>query len=72
MFFCFFCCLIYIIAMAHLHNFHKNQNPGLFSSIGQTNKFSAEVAGAVKTIFDVGKTLYTTVGPAAAALAAFV
>ena len=58
--------------MAYLHNLHKNQNPGFFSSIGQKNKFGAEVAGAVKTIFDVGKTLYTTVGPAAAAIAAYV
>ena len=58
--------------MAHLHNFHKNQNPGFFSSIGQTNKLGAEVATGLKTIFDLGKTLYTTVGPAAAAIAAFV
>ena len=50
--------------MAHLHNFNKNQNPGFFASIGQTNKFGAEVAGAVKTIFDVGKTVYSAVGPA--------
>ena len=58
--------------MAHLHNFNKNQNPSFFSSIGQTNKFGAEVAGAVKTIFGVGKTVYSAVGPAAAAaIAAF-
>ena len=41
--------------MAHLHNFHKNQNTDFFSSIGLKNKFGAEVAGADKTIFDVGK-----------------
>ena len=50
--------------MAHLHNFHKNQNPGFVAGIGQTNKFGAEVTGAVKTIFDVGKTVYSVVGPA--------
>ncbi len=50
--------------MAHLHNFNKNQNPGLFAGIGQINKFGAEVAGAVKTIFDVGKMVYSAVGPA--------
>ena len=52
--------------MAHLHNFHKNQNPGFFSSIGQQIKFGAEVAGAVKTIFDVGKGIYSVVAPAVA------
>ena len=58
--------------MAHLHNFYKNQNPGLFEGIGNKIKFGAGIAGAVKTIFDVGKTIYSTVGPAAAANAAFV
>ena len=57
--------------MAHLHNFHKNQNPGFFSSIGQKNKVGAEIATGLKTIFDVGKTIYSAVGPAAA-LAAFI
>jgi hypothetical protein len=57
--------------MAHLHNFHKNQNPSFFSSIGQKNKVGAEIATGLKTIFDVGKTIYSAVGPAVA-LAAFV
>ena len=58
--------------MAHLHNYYKNQTPGLFEGIGNEIKFGAEIAGAVKTIFDVGKSFYSTVGPAAAAIAAFV
>ena len=58
--------------MAHLHNFYKNQNPGFFEGVGNQIKFGAEIAGAVKTIFDVGKTIYSTVGPAAAAITAFV
>ena len=58
--------------MAHLHNFYKNQNPGLFESVGNKIKFGAEIAGAVKTILDLGKTIYSTVGPAAAAIATFV
>ena len=58
--------------MAHLHNFNKNQNPGFFAGIGQTIKFGAEVAGAVKTIFDVGKAVFSAVGPAAAVIAALV
>ena len=52
--------------MAHLHNFHKNQNPSFFSSIGQTIKVGAEIATGLKTIFDVGKTIYSAVGPAVA------
>jgi hypothetical protein len=52
--------------MAHLHNFHKNQNPGVFAGIGQKIKFGAEVAGAVKTIFEVGKGIYSAVAPAVA------
>jgi hypothetical protein len=52
--------------MAHLHNFHKNQNPGFFAGIGQKIKFGAEVAGAVKTIFEVGKGIYSAVAPAVA------
>jgi len=58
--------------MAHLHNFHKNQNPGFFASLGQKNKFGAEVAGAVKTIFDVGKGIYSVIGPVAGIAAALV
>ena len=55
--------------MAHLHQFHKNQNPGLFASIGHKIKSVAEVAGAIKTIYDIGKGVASTVGPALAALA---
>ena len=55
--------------MAHLHQFHKNQHPGLFASIGHKIKSVAEVAGAIKTIYDIGKGGATTVGPALAALA---
>ena len=58
--------------MAHLHNYYKNQTPGLFEGIGIQIEFGAELAGAVKNIFDVGKSFYSSVGPAAAAIAAFV
>jgi hypothetical protein len=58
--------------MASLHNFHKNKHPGFFEGIGNKIKFGAEVAGAVKTIFDVGKGIYTTLGPAAGLVAALV
>ena len=56
--------------MAHLHQFHKNQHPGLFASIGNKIKSVAEVAGAIKTIWDIGKGVASSVGPAAAAVAA--
>jgi hypothetical protein len=52
--------------MAHLHNFHKHQNPGFFSSIGQKVKYASEIATGLETIFDVGKTIYSAVGPAVA------
>jgi hypothetical protein len=52
--------------MAHLHNFHKNQSPFFFAGIGQKNKVGAEIATGLKTIFDVGKTIYSAVGPAVA------
>ena len=55
--------------MAHLHQFHKNQPPSLFASIGHKIKSVAEVAGAIKTIYDIGKGVASTVGPALAALA---
>ena len=58
--------------MAHLHHFYKNQNPGFFEGVGNNIKCCSGIAGAVTTIFDVGKTIYSTVGPAAAAIAAFV
>jgi hypothetical protein len=58
--------------MASLHNFPKNKHPGFFQGIGDKIKFGAEVAGAVKTMFDVGKGIYTTLGPAAGLVAALV
>jgi hypothetical protein len=57
--------------MASLHNFPKNKHPGFFHGIGDKIKFGAEIAGAVKTIFDVGKGIYSavsTVAPIASAL----
>ena len=74
--FLFFLFLVYvyiyahIVVMAHLHQFHKNQSPGLFASISSKIKSTAEILGAVKTIFEVGKGIASTVGPAAAAVAA--
>ena len=56
--------------MAHLHNFQSNQNPSRFEGIGSKLKYTAEIAGAIKTIFDIGRSIYTTVGPGLA-LAAF-
>ena len=56
--------------MAHLHNFHKNQIPGFFHSVGEKIKQGAEIAGALKGIVETGIFLRNTLAPAAAALAA--
>ena len=52
--------------MAHLHNFYKNQNSGFDAGVGNKINFGAEIAGAIKTIFDLGKGIYSVVGPAVA------
>ena len=56
--------------MAHLHQFHTNQSPGLFASFGNKIKSTAEILWAIEGIWDIGKGIYSTVGPAAAAVAA--
>ena len=38
--------------MAHLHNINHRQNPSLLSSIGSKIRHAAEIAGAVKGIYD--------------------
>lgn len=55
--------------MAHLHNFHQNQKPSFFSGFGQKVKNTAEVLSAVKSIYDIGKGVYSVVAPAVLALA---
>ena len=59
--------------MASFHFNHRNQNQSLMSNIGNKVKQAAEIAGAVKGIYDVGKLLYTgirTIGPSVAAVGA--
>ena len=58
--------------MAHLHNYHKKESPGLFHTVGQKIKPGAEIAGDLKTIWEVGKPVVDfvrTAAPVAAALA---
>lgn len=50
--------------MAHLHNFNHNKSPGLVQTIGSKVKSAAEFLGAVKGIWDFGKSVYSVVGPA--------
>ena len=52
--------------MAHLHNIHKNQSPSLLHNIGQKVKVAAEIAGALKTIFEVGKPIVQAAAPVVA------
>ena len=54
--------------MAHIHHFprHKYQ-PSMLESVGQKVKTVAEIAGAAKGIWDIGRMIYTgaqTLGPA--------
>ena len=46
--------------MAHLHHFprHKYQ-PSMLESVGQKVKTVAEIAGAAKGIWDIGRMIYT-------------
>ena len=51
--------------MANLQNFRNNTRPSWIEGIGQKVKNATEFAGAVKGMYDVGKTVYA--GFAAAA-----
>ena len=52
--------------MAHLHNLNHNQSPSLLHNIGQKVKVAAEIAGALKTIFEVGKPIVQAAAPVVA------
>ena len=57
--------------MAHLHNYHKKESPGLFHTVGQKIKQGAEIAAGLKTIYEVGKPIVDfirTAAPVAAAM----
>jgi len=61
---------IIYITMAHMQNTHRSRNRGWLSSIGNKVKNAAEIAGAVKGIYDTGRMLYNAaqyIGPAVAA-----
>lgn len=46
--------------MAHLHNLpHRSYQPSLLENIGQKVKTAGEIAGTLKGIYDVGKSIYT-------------
>ena len=56
--------------MAHRHNIHRSNNQSWLSSIGNKVKNVAEIAGAVKGIYDTGRMLYNAaqyIGPSVAA-----
>ena len=55
------------MAHLHLHNFSKNQ-PSFLEGIGQKVKTVAQIAGGIKQIYDVGKSLAPVVAGAAAVL----
>ena len=58
--------------MAHLHNYNYRK-PTFMENIGGKIKTGAEIAGAVKGIWDVGKVIYggiRAVAPVAGAIVA--
>ena len=58
--------------MAHLHHFknHNNREPSLFENVGQKVKSAAEIAMALKGIYDVGRYIYSGIAAAAPVLTA--
>ena len=58
--------------MAHTHNFKKNHRTSWIADIGNKVKYAAEVVGAAKGLYDVGRSLYhgmQVIGPAVAGAA---
>ncbi len=45
--------------MANLQNFRHSSHVGLLENVGQKVKSAAEIAGAVKGIWDVSKMVYS-------------
>ncbi len=45
--------------MANLQNFRHSSHVGLLENVGQKLKIGAEIAGAVKGIWDVGKMVHS-------------
>ena len=46
--------------MANLQNFRNNRHVGLLENVGQKVKNAAEISGAVKGVWDVGKMIYSS------------
>jgi len=56
--------------MAYKNNINRSNSQSWLSSIGNKVKHAAEIAGAVKGIYDTGRMLYNAaqyIGPAVAA-----
>ena len=53
--------------MAHLH-LHNNNQPSFLEGIGQKIKTVAQIAGSIKTIYDVGRDLAPVIGATTALL----
>ena len=56
------------MAHLHLHNFNNNQTPNFLEGIGQKNKSVAQIAGSLKTIYEVGRDLAPVVAGVGAIL----
>ena len=56
------------MAHLHLHNFNNNQTPKKIEGIGQQIKSVAQIAGSLKTIYEVGRDLAPVVAGVGAIL----
>ena len=45
--------------MANLQNFRRQQDTSLLTHVGQKVKQAAEIAGAVKGVWDIGRGIYS-------------
>ena len=56
------------MALLHLRNYNKDRSVSFLESIGEKLKTSAQIAGSIKTLVDIGKELVPIVTAAAAVI----
>ena len=56
------------MALLHLRNYNKDRSVSFLEGIGQKLKTSAQIAGSIKTIVDIGRELTPLVTAAAAVI----
>ena len=56
------------MALLHLRNYNRDRSVSFLEGIGQQLKTSAQIAGSIKTIVDIGRELTPLVTAAAAVI----